>query len=222
MGAVTSSVAAKFAFFPPNPASYEVTVVEGTGKLRMTEVAEHENVDVLKVKTKRGTEIVAVYVKNLAAKLTLLYSHGNAAVLGQMYELFSELSIHLRVNLMGEPVEVEAGKKKRRKGPRKAQANPPARQTSTSTADAIAEVAKENKSTLPSAGLFVIRYHSFYALHRSGAYKHLMNEEDEENLKWLQIFNKYDLYSKSKVRVDVEKVKLLITFLSFKSIFQQS
>ncbi|CAA2978556.1 inositol oxygenase 1-like [Olea europaea subsp. europaea] len=49
-------------------------------------------------------------------------------------------------------------------------------------------VAKENKSTLPSAGLFIIRYHSFYALHRSGAYKHLMNEEDEENLKWVQIF----------------------------------
>ncbi|XP_075492019.1 inositol oxygenase 1-like isoform X2 [Primulina tabacum] len=68
-------------------------------------------------------------------------------------------------------------------------------------------VAKGNKSTLPSAGFFIIRFHSFYALHRSGAYKHLMNEEDEENLKWLQIFNKYDLYSKSKVRIDVEKVK---------------
>ncbi|KAF5190624.1 Inositol oxygenase [Thalictrum thalictroides] len=68
-------------------------------------------------------------------------------------------------------------------------------------------VAKENKTTLPSAGLFIIRYHSFYPLHRSGAYTHLMNEEDVENLKWLQIFNKYDLYSKSKVRVDVEKVK---------------
>ncbi|KAL3649648.1 hypothetical protein CASFOL_006051 [Castilleja foliolosa] len=68
----------------------------------MTEVTEHENVDVLKVKTKRGTEIVAVYVKNPAAKLTLLYSHGNAADLGQMYDLFRELSIHLRVNLMGE------------------------------------------------------------------------------------------------------------------------
>ncbi|XP_023756168.1 inositol oxygenase 1 [Lactuca sativa] len=68
-------------------------------------------------------------------------------------------------------------------------------------------VAKENRTTLPSAGLFIIRYHSFYALHRSGAYKHLMNDEDAENLKWLQIFNKYDLYSKSKVRVDVEKVK---------------
>ncbi|KAL3624106.1 hypothetical protein CASFOL_032922 [Castilleja foliolosa] len=101
MGAVTSSMAAKFAFFPPNPASYGVTVVEGSGKLRMTEVTEHQNVDVLKVKTKRGTEIVAVYVKNPAAKLTLLYSHGNAADLGQMYDLFRELSIHLRVNLMG-------------------------------------------------------------------------------------------------------------------------
>lgn len=29
------------------------------------------------------------------------------------------------------------------------------------------------------------------ALHRSGAYKHLMNEEDVENLKWLQVF-KYE------------------------------
>ncbi|KAL3813512.1 hypothetical protein ACJIZ3_014780 [Penstemon smallii] len=101
MGAVTSSMAAKFAFFPPNPPSYCVTVEEGTGKLRMTDVAEKENVDVLKVKTKKGTEIVALYVKNPTAKLTLLYSHGNAADLGQMYDLFSELSLHLRVNLMG-------------------------------------------------------------------------------------------------------------------------
>ncbi|KAE8700678.1 Inositol oxygenase 4 [Hibiscus syriacus] len=68
-------------------------------------------------------------------------------------------------------------------------------------------VAKENNTTLPPAALFIIRYHSFYALHKSGAYKHLMNEEDDENLKWLHIFNKYDLYSKSKVRVDVGKVK---------------
>ncbi|XP_059634872.1 inositol oxygenase 4 [Cornus florida] len=68
-------------------------------------------------------------------------------------------------------------------------------------------VAKENGTTLPSAGLFIIRYHSFYPLHKCGAYEHLMNEEDTENMKWLKIFNKYDLYSKSKVRVDVEKVK---------------
>ncbi|KAF6164277.1 hypothetical protein GIB67_010247, partial [Kingdonia uniflora] len=68
-------------------------------------------------------------------------------------------------------------------------------------------VAKENKTTLPSAGLFIIRYHSFYPLHKSGAYKYLMNDEDDKNLKWLHVFNKYDLYSKSKERVDVEKVK---------------
>ncbi|XP_016494567.1 inositol oxygenase 2-like [Nicotiana tabacum] len=68
-------------------------------------------------------------------------------------------------------------------------------------------VAKENKTTLPSAALFIIRYHSFYPLHRAGAYKYLMNEEDHENLKWLHIFNKYDLYSKSRVLIDVEKVK---------------
>ncbi|GAA0141258.1 oxygenase [Lithospermum erythrorhizon] len=49
-------------------------------------------------------------------------------------------------------------------------------------------VAKGNKTTLPSAGLFTIRYHSFYAMHKSGAYQHLMNEEDIDNLKWLQIF----------------------------------
>uniref|UniRef100_A0A803LC71 Serine aminopeptidase S33 domain-containing protein n=1 Tax=Chenopodium quinoa TaxID=63459 RepID=A0A803LC71_CHEQI len=40
-------------------------------------------------------------MRNPVAKLTVLYSHGNAADLGQMYELFGELSIHLRVNLMG-------------------------------------------------------------------------------------------------------------------------
>ncbi|GMH03359.1 hypothetical protein Nepgr_005198 [Nepenthes gracilis] len=68
-------------------------------------------------------------------------------------------------------------------------------------------VAKENGTTLPPAALFIIRFHSFYALHNAGAYMHLLNEEDKENMKWLKIFNKYDLYSKSRVRVDVERVK---------------
>ncbi|KAH7835132.1 hypothetical protein Vadar_023137 [Vaccinium darrowii] len=49
-------------------------------------------------------------------------------------------------------------------------------------------VMKENKTTLPSAGLFIVRFHSFYPLHRNGAYSYLMNEEDKENLKWLKIF----------------------------------
>ncbi|KAL2928799.1 Inositol oxygenase 4 [Bienertia sinuspersici] len=68
-------------------------------------------------------------------------------------------------------------------------------------------VAKENGTTLPNAGLFIVRFHSFYALHKAGAYMHLLNDEDKESLKWLHVFNKYDLYSKSKVRIDVEEVK---------------
>lgn len=101
MGGVTSSMAAKFAFFPPNPPSYGLEVEEGGGKVRLTGVPMKENVDVLKLCTKRGNNIVAVYIKYPSASLTLLYSHGNAADLGQMYELFFELSFHLRVNLLG-------------------------------------------------------------------------------------------------------------------------
>ncbi|GAB2300119.1 hypothetical protein Dimus_034158 [Dionaea muscipula] len=101
MGAVTSTMAAKFAFFPPTPPSYRLAVEESTGKLRMTDVLEKENADVLKLRTKRGNEVVAVFVRNPTASLTLLYSHGNAADIGQMHELFCELSAHLRVNLMG-------------------------------------------------------------------------------------------------------------------------
>ena len=115
MGAMTSSMAAKFAFFPPSPPSYEVVEEEGGGggggggcggvklKLRMTGGVEtrRENGDVLRLKTKRGNEVVAVYIRNPSASLTVLHSHGNAADLGQMYDLFTELSIHLRVNFMG-------------------------------------------------------------------------------------------------------------------------
>lgn len=101
MGLVTSSVAAKFAFFPPTPPSYRVVKDEATGKLKLSDVPQRENVDVMMLNTKRNHSIVALYVRNPSARLTLLYSHGNAADLGQMYELFVELSIHLRVNLMG-------------------------------------------------------------------------------------------------------------------------
>ncbi|XP_068657303.1 uncharacterized protein [Aristolochia californica] len=101
MGGVTSSMAAKFAFFPPNPPSYKLVQDEDTGLLTLSCFPHRENVEVLKLATRRGTEIVAVYVRNPMATSTLLYSHGNAADLGQMYELFIELSILLRVNLLG-------------------------------------------------------------------------------------------------------------------------
>ncbi|CAN1227618.1 Alpha/beta hydrolase domain-containing protein 17B [Linum perenne] len=107
MGGVTSSIAAKFAFFPPTPPSYTVVAAEessdggGGGKLCIPEAGRRDGVDVLKLPTRRGNEIVAVHIKHPRASATLLYSHGNAADLGQMYELFVQLSNRLRVNLMG-------------------------------------------------------------------------------------------------------------------------
>ncbi|CAG7891626.1 unnamed protein product [Brassica rapa] len=101
MGGVTSSIAAKLAFCPPSPSSYRLVSDEVTGLLLMNPFPHRENVEILKLQTRKGTEIVAMYVRHPMATSTLLYSHGNAADLGQMYELFIELSIHLKVNLMG-------------------------------------------------------------------------------------------------------------------------
>lgn len=101
MGGVTSSMAAKLAFFPPTPPSYKLVTDQATGLRLLHPFPHRENVDVLRLPTRRGTEIVAVYVRYPMASSTLLYSHGNAADIGQMYELFIELSIHLRVNILG-------------------------------------------------------------------------------------------------------------------------
>ncbi|KAL3829542.1 hypothetical protein ACJIZ3_018344 [Penstemon smallii] len=101
MGGVTSSMAAKLAFFPPNPPSYKVVKDDLTGLLLLSPFPHRENVEIMRLPTRRGNEIVAVYVRHPMASSTILYSHGNAADLGQMYELFIELSIHLRVNLLG-------------------------------------------------------------------------------------------------------------------------
>ncbi|KAJ7569787.1 hypothetical protein O6H91_01G094000 [Diphasiastrum complanatum] len=101
MGGVTSSVAAKFAFFPPTPPSYKVIKDARTGRLMLSNVPVRENVDIKCLHTRKGHDIVALYVRQPGARLTILYSHGNAADLGQMYELFVELSLHLRVNLLG-------------------------------------------------------------------------------------------------------------------------
>jgi inositol oxygenase len=62
-------------------------------------------------------------------------------------------------------------------------------------------------STLPISALYMIRYHSFYPLHRENEYGHLLNDVDRENLKWIREFNRFDLYSKSAERPDVNKLK---------------
>lgn len=55
---------------------------------------------------------------------------------------------------------------------------------------------------LPGPALAIVRYHSFYAWHREGAYRFLMDAGDRERLAWVQRFNAYDLYSKTDERPD--------------------
>jgi abhydrolase domain-containing protein 17 len=128
MGGVTSSVASKLAFFPPNPPSYGVvdeeetasedtapgtTATAATGndpdkakktttrRVVITGVPWRPGVEARRVPTRRGTEIIVVYVRCPEATLTVLFSHGNAADIGKMYGMFVQLSAALRVNLMG-------------------------------------------------------------------------------------------------------------------------
>lgn len=63
------------------------------------------------------------------------------------------------------------------------------------------------KPYLPEEGLYMLRYHSFYACHREGAYQHLMNDHDKKMFKWVKAFNPYDLYSKSDAPPNVEELK---------------
>ncbi|KAL4601838.1 hypothetical protein ACB092_10G010900 [Castanea dentata] len=109
MGCMVSQLAAKFAFFPPSPPTYQIkkrddgklTVVSSSTPSMPIPNADDTSLDVLLIDTKRGNKIVAFYLRNPYARLTLLYSHGNAADLGQLYDLFVQLKLNLRVNLMG-------------------------------------------------------------------------------------------------------------------------
>ncbi|XP_077237770.1 alpha/beta-Hydrolases superfamily protein [Tasmannia lanceolata] len=100
MGCLVSYLAAKFAFFPPDPPTYRVKKEED-GRVVVSGIPPDNSMDVLLLDTKRGNKIVAFYLRNPYARLTVLYSHGNAADLGQLYDLFVQLKLNLRVNLMG-------------------------------------------------------------------------------------------------------------------------
>lgn len=58
------------------------------------------------------------------------------------------------------------------------------------------------RDSLPDPALAIIRYHSFYAWHQEGAYRHLMSDVDREALAHVRRFNPYDLYSKADAPPD--------------------
>ena len=63
------------------------------------------------------------------------------------------------------------------------------------------------KEYLPEPALYMIRYHSFYAQHKEGAYDHLMKEHDHRLFEWVKRFNSYDLYSKSPAPPNVAELR---------------
>ena len=66
------------------------------------------------------------------------------------------------------------------------------------------------RNYLPEPAQYMLRYHSFYAAHRHGAYRNLMNQHDEEMFEWVKKFNPYDLYSKGADRPDLEKDQAIL------------
>ncbi|HTE00541.1 MAG TPA: inositol oxygenase family protein [Mucilaginibacter sp.] len=63
------------------------------------------------------------------------------------------------------------------------------------------------KPYLPEQALYMLRYHSFYPQHRENAYSHLMTPHDHQLFKSVAQFNPYDLYSKSPVIPDWNKLR---------------
>lgn len=57
---------------------------------------------------------------------------------------------------------------------------------------------------LPLEAQYIIRYHSFYAAHSEGEYRHLMDGRDIRMFQWVKQFQPYDLYSKGMAPPDVE------------------
>ena len=64
-----------------------------------------------------------------------------------------------------------------------------------------------SKNYLPEPAQYMLRYHSFYAAHKHGAYRHLMNKRDEEMFNWVVKFNPYDLYSKGANRPNLRDIR---------------
>jgi len=59
---------------------------------------------------------------------------------------------------------------------------------------------------LPEEAQYMLRYHSFYSAHRHGAYRYLMNAQDERMFEWVRKFNQYDLYSKGRERPKTQEI----------------
>ena len=69
------------------------------------------------------------------------------------------------------------------------------------------QVLKHNKCPFPKDALYIIRFHSLYVYHKHDEYKHLTNDKDKRLLRYLKLFNKYDLYTKCKNKEVTNEMK---------------
>ena len=63
------------------------------------------------------------------------------------------------------------------------------------------------KNYMPLEAQYMLRFHSFYAAHREHEYQYLMDNQDREYFKWIDVFNSYDLYTKSDEPPNVEELR---------------
>lgn len=63
------------------------------------------------------------------------------------------------------------------------------------------------RNYVPEPVQYMLRYHSFYAAHRHGAYRHLMSAHDESMFAWVEKFNPYDLYSKGAAKPKLKELR---------------
>lgn len=56
--------------------------------------------------------------------------------------------------------------------------------------------------SFPKIADYIIRFHSLYPWHSFGEYIEFESEFDKENKNWVQLFNKYDLYTKENKIID--------------------
>ena len=63
-----------------------------------------------------------------------------------------------------------------------------------------------NKINIPIEGYYMIRYHSLYLWHTNNKYTELEDETDKKMKKSVQLFNKYDLYTKKNTKINKEQM----------------
>ncbi|KAK8654850.1 hypothetical protein V6N13_107447 [Hibiscus sabdariffa] len=102
MGNVTSSVAARFAFFPPDPPTYAV-IKEGDGRLVLQGVTPDKNMVVHMLDTKGGNKITATFWRHPVARLTLFYDYsGYGGSTGKPSEINTYYDIEAVYNCLKE------------------------------------------------------------------------------------------------------------------------